>query len=83
MRFEADVHMPRRSPGFHVIDNNVGIGDLRASLRHHSLTTRGSSRPTANVSITGGVGGVPVTGATLSSQKATEMISTELVWRFN
>lgn len=38
---------------------------------------------TANVPITGGVGGVPVTGATLNSQKATEMISTELVWRFN
>ena len=28
-------------------------------------------------------GGVPVTGAALNSQKATEFISTELVWRFN
>jgi outer membrane immunogenic protein len=37
----------------------------------------------ANVPITGSFGGIPVTGATLNSQKATEMISTELVWRFN
>jgi outer membrane immunogenic protein len=36
-----------------------------------------------NVPLTGGVGGIPVTGATLNSAKATEMISTELVWRFN
>ena len=28
-------------------------------------------------------GGVPVTGAALNSQKATEFISTELVWHFN
>jgi hypothetical protein len=27
--------------------------------------------------------GIRVTGATLKSQKATEFISTELVWRFN
>jgi outer membrane immunogenic protein len=36
-----------------------------------------------NVPLTGGVGGIPVTGASLNSQKATEFISTELVWRFN
>ena len=32
--------------------------------------------------MTGSVGGIPVTGAALNS-KATEFISTELVWRFN
>jgi opacity protein-like surface antigen len=36
----------------------------------------------ADVPITGGIGGIPLTGATLNSQKAPEMISTELVWRF-
>jgi outer membrane immunogenic protein len=36
-----------------------------------------------NVPLTGGVFGVPVTGAALNSQKATEFISTELVYRFN
>ena len=44
---------------------------------------RYSQYSTANVPITGGVGGVPVVGGTLNSQKATEMVSTELVWRFN
>jgi outer membrane immunogenic protein len=37
----------------------------------------------ASVPLTGGVLGVPVVGAALQSQKATQMISTELVWRFN
>jgi outer membrane immunogenic protein len=37
----------------------------------------------ANVPITGGVLGIPVGSATLNSQKNTQMISTELVWRFN
>jgi outer membrane immunogenic protein len=36
----------------------------------------------ANVPLTGAVSGIPV-GATLNSQKNTQMISTELVWRFN
>jgi outer membrane immunogenic protein len=36
-----------------------------------------------NVPLTGSVLGIPVTGAALNSQKATEFISTELVWRFN
>ena len=36
----------------------------------------------ADVPITGGIGGIPLTGATLNSQKAPEMILTELVWRF-
>jgi outer membrane immunogenic protein len=36
-----------------------------------------------NVPITGTVLGFPVTGATLNSQKSTELVSTELVWRFN
>jgi outer membrane immunogenic protein len=35
------------------------------------------------VPLTGGVGGIPVTGAALNSQKTTQLISTELVWRFN
>jgi outer membrane immunogenic protein len=36
-----------------------------------------------NVPLSGSVLGVPPTGAALNSQKATEFISTELVWRFN
>ena len=36
-----------------------------------------------SVPLTGSVFGVPVAGAALNSQKATEFISTELVWRFN
>jgi len=37
----------------------------------------------ANVPITGAIGGLPVTGVSLNSQKTTQLISTELVWRFN
>jgi hypothetical protein len=33
--------------------------------------------------LTGGVLGAPVVGAALNSQKAVQMVSTELVWRFN
>jgi hypothetical protein len=36
-----------------------------------------------NVPLTGSIGGVPVTGAALNSQKATEFVSTELVYRFS
>lgn len=36
-----------------------------------------------SVPITAGFGGLPVTGATLVSKISTQMISTELVWRFN
>jgi outer membrane immunogenic protein len=36
-----------------------------------------------SVPLSGSIGGVPVTGAALNSQKATEFVSTELVWRFN
>jgi outer membrane immunogenic protein len=46
---------------------------------------RYSQYNTANVPITGTPGGgiVVPAGITLNSQKATEMVSTELVWRFN
>ena len=46
---------------------------------------RYSQYSTANVPITGTAGGglVVPAGITLNSQKATEMVSTELVWRFN
>jgi outer membrane immunogenic protein len=46
---------------------------------------RYSQYSTANVPITGAAGGglVVPAGITLNSQKASEMISTELVWRFN
>jgi outer membrane immunogenic protein len=36
-----------------------------------------------SVPLTGGVLGAPVVGAALNSQKAVQMVSTELVWRFN
>ena len=36
-----------------------------------------------SVPISGAVAGFPVTGVALNSQKATEFVSTELVWRFN
>jgi hypothetical protein len=36
-----------------------------------------------SVPLSGSVGEIPVTGAALNSQNATEFISTELVWRFN
>jgi len=36
-----------------------------------------------SVPITGTVGGLPVTGVALNSQKQTQFVSTELVWRFN
>jgi outer membrane immunogenic protein len=36
-----------------------------------------------NVPLTGGVLGIPVGGVALNSQKSTQFISTELVWRFN
>jgi outer membrane immunogenic protein len=36
-----------------------------------------------SVPLTGSVVGIPVTGAALNSQKATQFISTELVYRFN
>jgi hypothetical protein len=46
---------------------------------------RCSQYSAANVPITGTAGGglVVPAGIALNSQKATEMISTELVWRFN
>jgi outer membrane immunogenic protein len=37
----------------------------------------------ANVPITGAIFGLPAAGVTLNSQKATQLISTEVVWRFN
>jgi outer membrane immunogenic protein len=36
-----------------------------------------------SVPLTGGVAGIPVAGAALNSQKVTQFVSTELVWRFN
>jgi len=36
-----------------------------------------------SVPITGAVAGIPAAGVALNSQKATQFISTELVWRFN
>jgi hypothetical protein len=38
-----------------------------------------------NVPLSGSIGGFPITtaNAALNSQKATEFVSTELVWRFN
>jgi hypothetical protein len=36
-----------------------------------------------SVPITGSVAGIPATGVALNSQKATQFVSTELVWRFN
>ena len=44
---------------------------------------RYSQYSAANVPISGGVVGLPVAGVSLNSQKSTEMVSTELVWRFN
>ena len=51
---------------------------LKTEFRYSQYGGNGVSVP-----LTGSVFGVPVTGAALNSQKATEFISTELVWRFN
>jgi outer membrane immunogenic protein len=51
---------------------------LKTEFRYSQYGNNGVSVP-----LTGSIGGVPVTGAALNSQKATEFISTELVWRFN
>ena len=51
---------------------------LKTEFRYSQYGGNGVSVP-----LTGGVGGIPVTGAALNSQKATEFISTELVYRFN
>ncbi len=51
---------------------------LKTEYRYAQYGGNGVSVP-----LTGGVLGIPVTGATLNSQKATELVSTELVWRFN
>ena len=51
---------------------------LKTEFRYSQYGGDGVSVP-----LTGGVGGIPVTGAALNSQKATEFISTELVYRFN
>jgi outer membrane immunogenic protein len=51
---------------------------LKTEFRYSQYGGNGVSVP-----LTGGVGGIPVTGASLNSQKATEFVSTELVWRFN
>jgi len=51
---------------------------LKTEFRYSQYGGNGVS-----VQLTGSVFGVPVTGAALNSQKATEFISTELVWRFN
>jgi outer membrane immunogenic protein len=44
---------------------------------------RYSQYSSANVPLTGGIGGIALIGASLNSQKTTQLISTELVWRFN
>ena len=51
---------------------------LKTEFRYSQYGNHGVSVP-----LTGSIGGVPVTGAALNSQKATEFISTELVYRFN
>ena len=51
---------------------------LKTEMRYSQYGGNGVSVP-----LSGSVGGIPVTGAALNSQKATEFISTELVWRFN
>jgi len=51
---------------------------LKTEFRYSQYGNNG-----VNVPLTGSIGGVPVTGAALNSQKATEFVSTELVWRFN
>jgi outer membrane immunogenic protein len=44
---------------------------------------RYSQYESANVPITGALFGFPAAGAALNSQKNTQLISTELIWRFN
>jgi outer membrane immunogenic protein len=51
---------------------------LKTEYRYAQYGGNGVSIP-----ISGSVAGIPVTGVTLNSQKATELVSTELVWRFN
>jgi hypothetical protein len=51
---------------------------LKTEMRYSQYGGNGVSVP-----LSGSVGGIPVTGAALNSQKATEFISTELVYRFN
>jgi hypothetical protein len=53
---------------------------LKTEFRYSQYGNNG-----VNVPLTGTIGGVPLagTGAALNSQKATEFVSTELVWRFN
>ena len=51
---------------------------LKTEMRYSQYGGDGVSVP-----LSGSVGGIPVTGAALNSQKATEFISTELVYRFN
>jgi outer membrane immunogenic protein len=53
---------------------------LKTEFRYSQYGGNGVSVP---LTATAAGGGVPVTGAALNSQKATEFISTELVWRFN
>src|SRR3984885_7009875 len=53
---------------------------LKTEFRYSQYGGNGVNVP---LTATAAGGGVPVTGAALNSQKATEFISTELVWRFN
>ena len=52
---------------------------LKTEYRYSQYGGNGVNVPLSGVT----VGGVPVTGASLNSQKATQFISTELVYRFN
>jgi outer membrane immunogenic protein len=51
---------------------------LKTEFRYSQYGNNGVSVP-----LTGSIGGFPITGAALNSQKATEFVSTELVYRFN
>ena len=52
---------------------------LKTEYRYSQYGGNGVNVPLSGVT----VGGVPVAGASLNSQKATQFISTELVYRFN
>jgi hypothetical protein len=69
--------------GFEYAFDWLGISGLFIKTEFRYSQYGGNNGVSVPITATAAGGGVPFTGAALNSQKATEFISTELVYRFN
>jgi hypothetical protein len=69
--------------GFEYAFDWLGMSGLFLKTEFRYSQYGGNNGVSVPITATAAGGGVPITGAALNSQKATEFISTELVYRFN